>query len=199
MIAFLTGRLAHVGAGYALLDVGGVGYRLNMTTGSLAALPAEGDEVTVHTYLHVREDELTLFGFESVAEKHAFEQLITVSGVGPKVALATLSALTPEALSTAVATEDIALISSVPGVGKKTAQRICLDLADKLGGEPGSGSGSRGVRSGGAASAVAEVTDALLGMGFSAAEIGVAMQGADSADRTEALLAYALKRLGGGA
>lgn len=199
MIAFLTGRLAHVGVGYALLEVGGVGYRLNMTTGSLAALPAEGDEVTVHTYLHVREDELTLFGFESVAEKHAFEQLITVSGVGPKVALATLSALTPAALSTAVATEDIALISSVPGVGKKTAQRICLDLADKFGGESASGSGSRGMRSGGATSAVAEVTDALLGMGFSAAEIGVALQGADSADRTEGLLAYALKRLGGGA
>ena len=128
MIAFLTGRVASKAPTFALLDVGGVGYRLLMSTTSLAALPAEGDEVTVHTYLYVREDELTLFGFESGAETEAFERLITVSGVGPKVALATLSSLSPDALAGAIAAGDDGLISSVPGIGKKTAQRIILEL-----------------------------------------------------------------------
>lgn len=195
MIAFLTGRVAHKGAGYCLLEVNGVGYRLNMTTGSLAALPSEGDTVTVHTYLHVREDELTLFGFESPAEKTTFELLLTVSGVGPKVALSTLSALSPDTLAGAVAAEDVALISSVPGLGKKTAQRIILDLADKLGaGEPGSASG----KPGGAGAAVAEATDALLGMGFSAGEVSAALKGYKGSGDASDMLRHALKRLGGG-
>lgn len=197
MIAFLTGRLAAKASAYALLDVGGVGYKLFMSTGSLAALPAEGDEVTVHTYLHVREDELTLFGFESEAEKEAFELLISVSGVGPKVALSTLSALSPETLAQAVAAEDVALVSSVPGVGKKTAQRIILDLADKLG-------GPERVRAGapakGAGAAAAEARDALIAMGFTTAEAAAALKGldGDGAD-AQALLKGALRKLGGSA
>jgi holliday junction DNA helicase RuvA len=197
MIAFLTGRVAHKGASYALLDVGGVGYKLAMTTGSLCALPAEGDEVTVWTYLYVREDELSLFGFESEAEKESFEQLITVSGVGPKVALATLSALSPDALARAVASEDVAMISTVPGIGRKTAQRIILDLADKLGAPE---LGSATARGSGAGAALAETSDALLSMGFSAAEVSAALKSyeGDSAD-AQALLKHALRRLGGGA
>lgn len=194
MIAFLTGTVAAKGAGYCLLDVGGVGYRLAMTTGSLAALPAVGDRVTVHTHLHVREDDLSLFGFESDAEKSAFELLITVSGVGPKVALATLSALSPDALAAAVATEDVATISSVPGIGKKTAQRIILDLKDKLtGSEFGSASSVRG-----SGAALAEATDALLAMGFSSAEASAALKGADGTGDAQTLLRHALIRLGGG-
>lgn len=197
MIAFLTGTVVRKGATHALVEVGGVGYRLAMTTGSLSALPAEGDEVTVWTYLYVREDELSLFGFEDEAEKESFEQLITVSGVGPKVALATLSALSPDALAQAIGTEDVALISSVPGIGRKTAQRIILDLKDKLGagelgGVPRRASGTTGA-------ALAETTDALLGMGFSTAEVSTAVKGyeGDAAD-AQALLTYALRRLGGG-
>ena len=93
MIAFLSGRVAGKSSTHALIEVHGVGYQLAMSSTSLAALPPEGDDVTVHTYLYVREDELSLFGFESLAEKKAFELLITVNGVGPKVALATLSTL----------------------------------------------------------------------------------------------------------
>jgi len=100
MIAFLTGRVAAIGASFALIDVGGIGYRLAMSTGSLSALPVVGDEVTVWTHLYVRDDEVSLFGFENEAERDTFEQLITVGGVGPKVALATLSALTPDAVAT---------------------------------------------------------------------------------------------------
>jgi len=194
MIAFLTGRVASRGATHCVIDVHGVGFRLAMTTGSLAALPADGDEVTVHTHLYVREDELSLFGFESEAEKAAFEQLITVTGVGPKVALATLSALSPDALAAAVAAEDVALISSVPGIGKKTAQRIILDLADKLG---SSATGTAGVSSAGGA-AVAEATEALLAMGFSSAEVAAALRGSDArGSDAGALVRSALRRLGG--
>lgn len=200
MIAFLTGRLAGKGAGFALLDVGGVGYKLLMSTGSLAALPADGDTVTVHTYLYVREDELTLFGFENDAEKNAFEALLTVSGVGPKVALATLSSLSADVLAGAVAGEDVALISSVPGVGKKTAQRIILDLADKLGAsDAGLGGHDGGSQApAGAGVATAEARDALLAMGFSAAETASALKGAPG-DDAQSTLKYALTRLGGGA
>ncbi len=196
MIAFLAGKVASKSAGHCILEVGGIGYRLAMSTSSLAALPAVGDEVMVHTHLHVREDELSLFGFESDAEKLAFEQLITVSGVGPKVALATLSALSPDALSAAVASEDVATISGVPGIGKKTAQRIILDLKDKLGaGEFGPGTMHGGA---GAGAGLAEATDALLAMGFSSAEAAAALKGADSSGDAQTLLRHALVRLGGG-
>ena len=197
MIAFLTGRLVRKGAAYALLDVGGVGYKLAMSTGSLSSLPAEGDEVTVWTYLYVREDELSLFGFESEEEKASFEQLITVSGVGPKVALATLSALSPGALAQAVALDDVAMISTVPGIGKKTAQRIILDLKDKLGVPE---LGARVSGEGGAGVVLAQTTDALLSMGYSAAEVATAVKGFEGdGSEAQALLKYALRRLGGGA
>ena len=194
MIAFLSGRVAGKGAGFALLQVGGVGYRLAMSTSSLAALPAVGDEVTVHTHLYVREDELSLFGFESEAEKSSFEQLITVSGVGPKVALATLSALSADQLARAITSEDVATISSVSGIGKKTAQRIILDLKDKIGaGQLGESALRRG-----AGAALAEATDALLAMGFSSAEASAALKGADTNADAQALLKHALMRLGSG-
>lgn len=192
MIAFLTGRVAGKAAGYALLDVGGVGYRLLMSTRSLAALPPEGDSVTVHTYLAVREDELTLYGFENETERELFERLISISGVGPKVALAVLSSLQPDALRSAVAHEDVALLSSVPGVGKKTAQRLILELKDKLDlpdlGAAATGSGRL---------AETEAREALLGMGFSPAEASAALRDAEPGASTERLLKAALRALGG--
>jgi len=197
VIAFLSGRVAGKNPTHALIEVHGVGYQLAMSSTSLAALPPEGDDVTVHTYLYVREDELSLFGFESLAEKKAFELLITVNGVGPKVALATLSTLSPDALAAAVSAEDVATISSVPGIGGKTAQRIILDLKDKLG--AGLGRESAAARGGGAATASTDTTDALLGMGFSAAEAAAALKGYEgAANNPQALLRYALQRLGSG-
>ena len=194
MIAFLTGRVAAKRPASALIDVGGVGYQLAMSTSSLAGLPAEGDEVTVWTHLHVREDELSLFGFESESEKAAFELLITVSGVGPKVALSALSAMSAETLAQAIAMEDDTLIATIPGVGKKTAQRIILDLKDKLGAAE-IGPSARG---GGSSLAVAEANDALLGMGFSSAEIAIALHGSDKGADTQSLVRHALRRLGAG-
>lgn len=194
MIAFLNGRLAHKGEDHCLIEVSGVGYRIAMSTGSLTSLPAVGDEVVVHTYMHVREDELALFGFESTAEKDLFGRLITVSGVGPKVALAALSTCDVDSLVQGIVDEDVALVSSVPGVGKKTAQRIILDLKDKL--DQRVATGSAAVASAGS---IAEVREALAAMGFTAAEVAAATKGFDGpADDTQALLRHALARLGGG-
>ncbi|MFA5843328.1 MAG: Holliday junction branch migration protein RuvA [Coriobacteriia bacterium] len=193
MIAFLTGRVAHKTASWCIVEVGGVGFKLAMSTSSLAALPAEGDEVTLHTYLHVREDELSLFGFESVMERELFELLISVSGVGPKVALAVLSSLDPEALTGAIAGEDVALLSSVPGIGKKTAQRLIIELKDRF----DAGVGPSAVR-GSASDALSGARDALLGMGFSAAEAAAALREAPAGAGDAELLRHALKRLGSG-
>jgi Holliday junction DNA helicase RuvA len=192
MIAFLTGRVVGKTASYVLLDVAGVGYRLLMSTRSLSALPPAGDDVTVHTYLHVREDELTLYGFENEDERALFEKLIGVSGVGPKVALAILSSVAPDALRSAVAREDVGLLSSVPGIGKKTAQRLILELKDKLD-VPDLGSGAAA----GSSLATAEARDAMLSMGFSPAEAAVVLRDAAPSATTEELLKAALKALGG--
>lgn len=193
MIAFLTGKVAGKSASSCLLDVHGVGFRLAMSTTSLAALPSEGDEVTIQTYLYVREDELSLYGFESLAERELFERLIGVSGVGPKVALAVLSGLSPDTLKGAIAREDVTLLSSVPGVGKKTAQRMIIDLKDKLD-LPDLGAGAAGGAGSGAA---AEARDALLSMGFSAAEAALALRDVPAGAGAEDAIKHALKRLGG--
>lgn len=193
MIASLTGRVAFRGASHCVIEVGGVGYRLAMSTGSLAALPHVGDSVTVHTYLHIRPEELALYGFESDAERALFEKLITVSGVGPKVALAALSTWAPPALTDAVLTEDVAAISSIPGVGKKTAQRIILELKDKVGTVLAGARHDSGV----GGSAVAEAREALTSMGFSAGEIASALSGIEVDSDPQGVLKAALKRLGG--
>jgi Holliday junction DNA helicase RuvA len=198
VIAFVTGIVASRAGDHCVLIVGGVGLKLLMSTQSLASLPSEGDEVTVFTHLHVREDEMTLFGFENESEKSAFELLIGVSGVGPKVAMAVLSALSADDLAGAIAREDVTLVTSVPGVGKKTAQRIIIELGDKLGGIAGSATipGSDSVSD----SARTEASDALLAMGFSAAEAAAALKGAAGEEMldSKALVKHALQRLGGG-
>ena len=131
MIAFLTGRVAARGAGSAVLDVGGVGMSVRCTPSALSRLRV-GEEGTVATSLVVREDSLTLFGFADDDEKHLFEQLQTASGVGPRLALAMLAVHSPDSLRAAVATEDTAALIRVPGIGKKGAQRIVLELRGKL-------------------------------------------------------------------
>ena len=191
MIAFLTGRVAGKAPGHALLEVGGVGFRVLMPTSALSGLPDLGETVTVHTYLNVREDELTLYGFEDMDERSLFERLISVSGVGPKVALAALSCLRPDALRAAVACDDVATVSSIPGVGKKTAQRLILELKDKLG-VPEAIAGSPA----GGSPAIAQARDALLGMGFSLAEASAALRDVEPGASAEQSLKAALKSLG---
>lgn len=131
VIASLTGKLTHVGANYAILDVGGVGYRVQVTPTHSLEL-RHGSEITIVTALIVREDALTLFGFRSFDERQIFDQLTSVSGVGPKSALAVITHLSPQDLARAVETEDVNAFKPVSGVGPKTAKLIILQLKGKL-------------------------------------------------------------------
>ncbi|MFE1168955.1 Holliday junction branch migration protein RuvA [Nocardiopsis sp. NPDC058789] len=131
MIAFLTGRVAARGAASAVIDVGGVGMSVQCTPSALSRLHV-GEEGTVATSLVVREDSLTLFGFADDDERNLFEQVQTASGIGPRIALAMLAVHSPDSLRQAVATEDTTALTRVPGIGKKGAQRIVLELRGKL-------------------------------------------------------------------
>ena len=136
MIASLRGRLAGLLPDGAVIEVGGVGYRVHLTPKALAGLPRQG-EVHVHTVTWVREDALALYGFPTAEERRAFELLLSVGGVGPKLALAVLGVHSPEALNRAVRAGDIDALTLVPGVGRKGAARLLLELKGKLGdGEP---------------------------------------------------------------
>ncbi len=137
MIAHLNGTVASVAPDGAVIDVGGVGLLVQCTPGTLAGL-RPGERARVATSLVVREDALTLYGFAGDDERNTFELLQTASGVGPRLALAMLAVFTPDALRRAVATEDLAALTTVPGIGKKGAQRIVLELAGRLG-SPGDG------------------------------------------------------------
>ncbi|HZQ65150.1 MAG TPA: Holliday junction branch migration protein RuvA [Gaiellaceae bacterium] len=131
MIARLRGRAVARRPDGLVLDVNGVGYLVAATPRALRRAD-EGDEVTVETYLHVREDALQLYGFADAAERELFEHLLSVSGVGPKVALAIVSGSTPDELRRAIAREDTARFEAIPGIGKKTAQRVVLELKEKV-------------------------------------------------------------------
>ena len=131
MISQLRGKPVRRGADGLVLDVGGVGYLVQATPRALAQ-GSGSKEVTVETYLHVREDALQLYGFADAAERELFEQLLAVSGVGPKVALAIVSGSTPAELRRAIAREDTARFEAIPGIGRKTAQRVVLELKGSL-------------------------------------------------------------------
>lgn len=193
MIAFLKGRLAAKSESAVVIDVGGVGYAVGMSAHSLSSMPAVGEAVQIYTYLLVREDALTLYGFANMAEKALFERLISVSGVGPKVALAALSSYTTEALSNAIIASDTTAVSRIPGIGKKTAQRIILELQGTL---ESASQQQDNLFAAGNAQAVKAATEDLLAMGFSSAEAEVALKGAGAGADEAALLQYALKRLG---
>lgn len=192
MIAFLNGILAGKTQDTAIIDVGGVGWAVGMAAGSLAKLPATGERVQVHTHLHVREDAVSLFGFLSLEEKNLFLRLTGVSGIGPKVALSALSVFSPQQLVSAITSQDVALVSKIPGVGKKTASRIILELKGSLDTEV-LDAVVAAVPAGGV---MQGVQDALLSMGFTFGEIELALKGAPEQADEAVLLQYALKRLG---
>lgn len=191
MIAMLTGRLAAADELGVVLDVGGVGYRVLVVPGSVTA--RVGDEVTLHTHLAVREDDLSLYGFPAPAAVSLFRSLLTVTGVGPKLALAAIGTLGAEGLRRAVVTEDVAALVAIPGVGRKGAQRMVLELRERL--------GALGVDDLGPAAAPvddprAEVRAALGALGYGAAEVEQALAAVpgDAVDAPEQLRA-ALRRL----
>ena len=132
MIAYIKGELAEVAADHIVVETGGIGYTITMAASSMDYLPQVGEEVKIHTYLQVREDGFTLFGFLSADDLAMFRQLITVSGIGPKGGLAILSVMSADDVRFAVLSGDAKAIARAPGVGNKTAQRVILDLKDKV-------------------------------------------------------------------
>ncbi len=132
MFEYISGTLEQTGLDYVVVDVAGIGFKLNTSARVASGIGAKGSKVRLYTYLNVKEDELSLFGFGSKEELSAFEMLITVSGVGPKVAQAVLDALSPSEFCLAVATGDFKAITKSKGVGPKLAQRVVLELKDKV-------------------------------------------------------------------
>ena len=133
MIAGLHGKLQAVGSDWAIIDIGGMSFQVYMPTSTLSTLGTIGKEVKLHTHFHLREDNATLYGFASAEELGLFKTLLGVSGIGPKLALAMLSAMSVEKLAMAIATGSTDLLTMVPGIGKKTASRIILELKEKIG------------------------------------------------------------------
>lgn len=132
MISFLIGTIEDKQENSLLLDVGGVGFEMSISSNTFSALPMVGESVKVLTYMSVREDDISLYGFSSKEEKDLFIKLISVSGIGPKVAISILSGLTLNALSIAIANKDVKMLSKIKGLGAKTAERICVELKDKV-------------------------------------------------------------------
>jgi holliday junction DNA helicase RuvA len=200
VIAFLRGRVAHRRLGAVIVDVQGVGYLVHVTAGE--SLPAQGEPVELHTSLQVREDSMTLYGFVDRAALTLFELLLTSSGVGPKLALAALATHRPDVLRTAIGGGDVATLTAIPGVGKKVAERLVLELRDRVGGVPGTPAATAG-QAGTTAepAAVAEVRDALLGLGYSAGEVQSVLASLDPVHTTDTseLLRRALRQLGSAA
>lgn len=132
MIAHLRGRLFLKTPNQAILDCGGVGYDVTISVATFSALPAEGAEAALHIHTHVREDQLALFGFAEAQEKRLFEKLLTISGIGPKLAITVLSGISADRLVAAIRSGDHGTLTRIPGIGKKTAERVVLELKDKL-------------------------------------------------------------------
>ena len=132
MIAHLRGRIVAKHPNQVIVEAGGVGYDVNITIPTFSALPAAGSEVSLYIHTHVREDALALYGFLRAEEKRLFERLIGVSGIGPKLAVTILSGMAAEAMVAAIRDDDIAKLTRIPGIGKKTAERMVLELRDKL-------------------------------------------------------------------
>lgn len=132
MIAWLSGRLRRKVADYLVLDVAGVGYQISVPLSTYSRIPDNGGDVSLHIHTHVREDSLSLFGFLTEAEKDLFLLLLGVSGIGPKLALTILSNLSVDELAAAIRSSDDQKLSSVPGIGRKTAARMILELKDKV-------------------------------------------------------------------
>lgn len=201
MIAYLRGPLLAVESDALVVDVQGVGYRVHAPSGVLAEAGVPGDEVALHTHLHVRESELTLYGCADRPSIQLFEALIGVNGIGPRLALAMLSTHATADIRAAVVAEDVDTLVAVPGVGKKTAQRVILDLKPKLEALPGAalpaGGAGTGFPTGGAE---LDAIAALTALGYSAAEARRALAAADLPEdaSAESRIRAALQGLGGG-
>lgn len=195
MIHSVRGKLIHIEPRLAVVECGGIGMACQITMNTARELPSQGEDVMLYTILNVREDAMELFGFADTAERRCFLQLTSVSGVGPKAAIAILSELSPDKLALAIATGDHKTITRAQGVGPKLAQRVVLELKDKMTavsfeGEPMAAQGTIS-----AAGNAAEAVNALTVLGFSASEASAAVGRLDSARPVNELVREALKSL----
>ena len=189
MIGRLRGTLVLDGES-VVIDVGGVGYDVAVPVRTLVDLPGVGEDAVVHTHLHVREDQLALFGFASTDDRDLFRLLLGISGIGPKVAIAILSTMDANELRGVVASDDVAALTAVPGIGKRSAQKLLLELRPKLE-LPDAEIDPSGAR--------AQVRTALEGLGYQADEIGGALRDLPQDLSVEDLLRRSLQTLGKGA
>ena len=186
MIGRLSGRVAGIEGDRLILDVAGVGYEIHVTPKTAAGVGQPGDEATVATHLHVRDDAMVLFGFATSAERDLFRILLGAQGVGPRVALGILAVFSADALRRAVATDDVDALTQAPGIGKRTAQRIVLDLKPRLADMEADLVTSSG----------GQVRQALENLGLSASEITEAIAGLDPEAPMGEQIRSALQRLG---
>jgi Holliday junction DNA helicase RuvA len=189
MIGRLRGILVSRRGDVACVEVGGVGYEVTMTPRSLAGLPGVGEEVVVHTHTHVREDEMSLYGFEAEADRDLFRILLGAGGVGPKLGMAILGSMTHQEVVRAIVTEDSDALTVVPGVGKRGAQKIVLELAPKLAGVDAEMASS---------TSTVTVRQALEGLGYTNEEINAVIGELDPEASIETQIKTALRALGRG-
>ena len=199
MIDFVEGTVAGKSQGEIVVNAGGVGFLLLCSNATLTAAPAAGEKWRCYTVLNVREDAMELFGFSSRQEREMFRRLCQVTGIGAKTALGILSGLPLRELSVAIVTGDVSALSRAPGIGKKTAQRIILELKDKV--EQGDLAGMTGVgpaAPSASAGPVREAQEALMALGYTSAEAARAISLVrDQADTTDKLVMLALRQMGG--
>ena len=201
MYAFIEGQVCEKNTGELILLAGGVGYRIACSMNTLQVAPAVGETMRCHTILSVREDAMELFGFATKEEKRMFQSLTAISGVGPKLALAILGSMPLRDLNLAILMGDITALSRAPGIGKKTAQRIALELKDKISQADVDASGMPAGASPvplAATDNVTEALEALIALGYSATEARNALaQVQDSASTVEQLIRQALRAMAG--
>lgn len=187
MIGRLRGTLASVHGETVVLDVAGVGYEIAVTSRTFLELPGVGSEIVLHTHLHVREDQMALFGFTAADDRNLFRLLLGTSGIGPKVGLAILATMSSDDLRRVVATDDVAALTSVPGIGKRTAQKLLLELRPKLEVPDGDLQLS---------GPLSEARAALEGLGYQPEEIGLALRDLPQDAPVEEMVRQSLQSLG---
>ncbi|MCI5679971.1 MAG: Holliday junction branch migration protein RuvA [Bacteroidales bacterium] len=199
MIAYIKGTLERRAESYIIIETGGIGYQIFVSPATLAKLPQTGEMVKVFTYFSVKEDGVSLYGFASAEEQEMFHKLLTVSGVGPKGALGFLSQLTPQEIILAIISEDVKTLSKAPGVGRKTAQRVILELKDKFKTEEALSMGEEVqgiVETSVGGDAKFEAIDAMTALGYSRSEAAKAVNAvAAEGMSTEDILKAALKKM----
>ena len=203
MIAYINGTVEQLTDQYAVLENQGIGYIINASSATLSRLPRRGEEARLYTYLQVKEDDLSLYGFLAQEEIRLFRLLISISGIGPKVAMAVLAVMPPEHIMTAIISQDAVAFSKVPGVGKKTAQRITLELQDKIKSQDWAShdDSAIAVMAGGGAldeksTEKQDAIEALLSLGYSRSESVRAVLSTATEDMpVEQIIRLALKKL----